>query len=267
MNERELVRWLERNAPRFGTELKLGIGDDCAVYRPKAGQELLLTTDFTIEDRHFTLAYSTVEDAGWKALARGLSDVAAMGGTARFVLVSLAVPNADVARKFFRGLFRLARRFEVSLAGGDLSHSEKILCDVTVGGVVRQGRAVQRSTARVGDRISVSGPLGTWKKKPLPRLDLSALVARRASAAMDITDGLAMDLDRLLVASGVTAEITAPPPVMRGATLEQAWHHGEDYELLVTSAKPMPPPFVEIGVVVAGKPGSPVPPVGWDYFR
>jgi hypothetical protein len=76
-----------------------------------------------------------------------------------------------------------------------------------------------------------------------------------------------MDLDRMLIASGLTCEITAAPPVLRGATLEQAWHFGEDYELLVASAKPLGKPFHEIAVAVAGKPGSPLPPKGWDHFR
>ena len=84
---------------------------------------------------------------------------------------------------------------------------------------------------------------------------------------MDITDGLSLDLDRLLVASGLSCEISADPPVHRGATLEDAWHNGEDYELLVASPERLPKPFHQIGIAIPGKPGSPVSPRGWDHFR
>lgn len=256
MSERTIVDWLTRQ------KWTAGIGDDCAVYRPKAGEDLVFTTDFTIEGRHFTLPDYTPAQVGYKALARGLSDIAAMGAEPRWALISLAMPDEAFARPFFRGVFT----HKVPLIGGDLSRSEKVHVDVTVCGAVPRGKAVLRSGARPGHVLSVSGPLGVWKKRPRPRLDLAPVVLRHASAAMDITDGLAMDLDRLLRASGVTCELTAAPPVHRGATLEQAWHAGEDYELLVASPKPLGPPFHEIGMVVAGRPGSPVPPRGWDHF-
>ncbi len=257
MSERSLIDWLTRQ------KMTAGIGDDCAVFRPAKGEDLVFTTDFTIEGRHFTLPDYTPREVGYKALGRGLSDIAAMGAEPRFALVSLAMPDESFAKPFFLGLFQ----HRVVLIGGDLSRSEKVHVDVTVCGAVPKGKAVLRSGARPGDRLYVSGPLGVWKKRPKPRLDLVEVVRREASAAMDITDGLSMDLDRMLVASGVTCELTAPPPVKRGATLEDAWHRGEDYELLVASRKPLGPPFHEIGIVVAGQPGSPVPPRGWDHFR
>ncbi len=266
MTEREIIAWIAKRAPNFGKGVRVGIGDDCAVYRPATGEDLVFTTDFTIEGRHFTQPDYTPREIGYKALARGLSDIAAMGATARFALVSLAVPEAGFVKPFFGGLFGLARKHGVTIAGGDLSQSEKVHCDIVVAGVVPAGRAVLRNGAQVGDILYVSGPLGTWKKRPQPRLDLAAIVRRDASACMDITDGLSMDLDRLLRASGVTCEITAPPPVMRGATVEDAWCRGEDYELLVASPKRLPKPFHEIGIVVAGRPGSPLSPKGWDPF-
>jgi len=267
MSERAIIEWIRKRAPQFGTGLRVGIGDDCAVYRPTAGEELVFTTDFTIEGRHFALPEYSAGDVGYKALARGLSDIAAMGAAPRFALVSLAVPDESFVKPFFVGLFGLARKHSVTLAGGDLSRSEKVHVDIVVCGGLPRGKAVLRSGAKLGDVLYVTGSLGVWKKRPKPRLDLAEVLLRDASAAMDITDGLAMDLDRMLVASGVTCEITQQPPVHRGATLADAWHRGEDYELLVSSPKRLGKPFHEIGVVVKGKPGSPVPPLGWDSFR
>lgn len=266
MSERGVIEWIRKHAPSFGTGVRVGIGDDCAVYRPVAGEELVFTTDFTIEGRHFTLGDYSPRDVGYKALARGLSDVAAMGAEARFALVSLAVPDESFVKPFFGGLFGLARKYGVTVAGGDLSRSEKVHVDIVVCGTVPKGKALLRSGAKPGDWLYVTGPLGLWKKRPKPRLDLVEIVRREAHAAMDITDGLSMDLDRMMVASGVTCEITAAPPVCRGATLEDAWHRGEDYELLIASPKRLGAPFHEIGVVCAGRPGSPVPPKGWDHF-
>lgn len=257
MSERGLIDWLQKRAPRTA-----GLGDDCAVYQPKPGEDLVFTTDFTIEGRHFTLPDYSPREVGYKAMARGLSDIAAMGAEPRFALCSLAIPDESFAKPFFQGLFQ----HKVVLTGGDLSKSDKVHVDITVCGAVPKGKAVLRSGVKPGDRIYVSGPLGIWKKKPKPRLDLIPVV-RKASAAMDITDGLSMDLDRLLIASGLTCEITAAPPIHKGATLEDAWHRGEDYELLVASRKPLGKPFHEIAIAVAGKPGSPLPPKGWDHFR
>lgn len=258
MSEQSLIDWLRKRAPRTA-----GIGDDCYTYQPKPGEDLVFTTDFTIEGRHFTLPEYSPREVGYKALARGLSDIAAMGGTPRFALCSLAIPDESFARPFFLGLLSHG----VVLTGGDLSKSDKVHVDITVCGSVPKGKSLLRSGVRPGDGIYVSGPLGIWKKRPRPRLDLVPVIQHYCTAAMDITDGLSTDLDRMLRASGLTCEIVAAPPVYRGATLEQAWHFGEDYELLVASPKPLPKPFKQIAIAVAGKPGSPLPARGWDHFR
>lgn len=267
MTESAFHAWLQRRAPNFGQGLRLGIGDDCAIYQPQKGEDLVFTTDFTIEDRHFTRAEFTPQMAGAKALCRGLSDIAAMAATPVFALLSVAAPAEDpqYLKAFFEGIFRTARKYNVSIAGGDLSRSDRLHCDVTVCGSVPRGKALLRSGAKTGDSLYVTGPLGIWKKRITPRLDLAELLRNKANACMDVTDGLSTDLDRLLRASGVSAELSAAPKVHRGATLEAAWHHGEDYELLVASPHELP--FQKIGVVVAGKPGSPLPPRGWDHFK
>jgi thiamine-monophosphate kinase len=267
MTETAFHAWLARRAPNFGAGLRLGIGDDCAIYRPQAGEELVFTTDFTIEGRHFTRQDFTPQQAGAKALCRSLSDIAAMAAKPVFALLSVAAPAEDpkYLQAFFSGIFSVAKKYQVSIAGGDLSRSDRLHCDVTVCGSVPRAKALLRSGAKVGDRLYVTGPLGVWKKRITPRLDLAEFLRNKANACMDITDGLSTDLDRLLRASGVTAELTGAPKIHRGATLEAAWHHGEDYELLVASPHDLP--FTQIGVVVAGRPGSPLPPRGWDHFR
>jgi len=165
MLEVDLVERISRLAwlPRGGG-LVLGIGDDCAICRPRgAAEDLLFTTDMLIEGVHFLPATHGPEDIGWKALARGLSDIAAMGGEPRFCLVSLALAgwaDAKWVDAFYRGLLRLARREGVALIGGDLARGPQFMCDMVVCGAVPRGQALRRSGARPGDAIYVSGALG-----------------------------------------------------------------------------------------------------------
>lgn len=276
----------------------LGIGDDCAIYRPRsAGEDLLFTTDMLIEGAHFRRGEHPPFALGWKALARGLSDIAAMGGEPRFCLLSLTVPSWADDRwtdRFLKGLLKLARQTGTVLAGGDTARSETFNCDIVVCGAVPKGTALRRDAARAGDVIYVSGRLGgsalglathrgkAWKRHmlPEPRLGLGQFLREqvRVSAAMDLSDGLSLDLRRLCLASGVAAEIE-PPPLYPGASLEQALHGGEDYELLFTidAGRRVPRrfgtlPLTQIGVIVEGRPGSirlsgrPLKPRGFDHL-
>jgi thiamine-monophosphate kinase len=272
-----------------------GIGDDCAIFRPRGSPEdLLFTTDLFVESVHFRRDTHRAEDAGWKALARGLSDIAAMGGEPRFCLLSLALAPWTDRRwidSFYRGLLRLASRDGAPLVGGDLGHADRFTCDIVVCGAVPRGRALRRDGARAGDAIYVSGRLGgsalglatasgvAWKRhlRPEPRLALGRYLRSRATAAMDLSDGLSLDLHRLCAASGLAAEIVAPPR-FPGATLEHALDGGEDYELLFTARGPIPAsfegvPLTRIGVMRKGRPGavtldgSPLPPRGYDHLK
>ena len=296
-DEVELVRRIRRWAGAApASALVLGIGDDCAIYRPRGSREdLLFTTDLLIEDVHFRRATHRAEDVGWKCLARGLSDIAAMGGEPRFCLVSLAVAEWADARwvdGFYRGLLRLARREKTALAGGDLARAAQVTCDIVVCGAVPRGSALRRDSARAGNAIYVSGALGgsalglakgagrAWKRhaRPEPRLALGCFVREqlRATAAMDLSDGLSIDLRRMCEASGLKAKIGIPP-IYRGATLEQALHGGEDYELLFTvPARANVPmefeglPLTRIGVMRRGAgvtlDGAPLAALGLDHF-
>ena len=276
MNELKIVEAIAKLAKTRSGKIVLGIGDDCAIYRPAAGEDLLFTTDQFIEGVHFREGLDAGA-IGERALARSLSDIAAMGGEPRFCLVSLAVSKRETdpwILSFFRGLIKLARKTGTVLAGGDLAHSDKVHCDVMVCGSVAPGKALRRDGAKPGDSLWVSGKLGKpWDRRLVPRLDLGRELIGRAHSCIDISDGLALDLHRVCVASGVAAELERVP-VARGSTLDRALHGGDDYELLFTL-----PPLVKgprgttrIGSIVRGKPGElrfqgrRLEPRGYDHF-
>ncbi len=252
--------------------LRLGIGDDAALFRGPRGCDEILTCDWFLEGTHFLRDKHSPDAVGWKCLARAVSDVAAMGGVPRCFLLSLALPATHTGmwlEQFLRGLRRASKRFECILAGGDTTQKREILISVTVVGEVDSGTAILRSRARPGDALFVSGRLGEAElglelirkskgrahgrdpilKKhlyPEPRLELGRWLAekRHASAMMDLSDGLSTDLPRLCRASGVGARIEAAKiPAARArkagrghghSPLELALHGGDDYELLFT---------------------------------
>ncbi|HET7871868.1 MAG TPA: thiamine-phosphate kinase, partial [Terriglobales bacterium] len=259
-----------------------GIGDDCAVLRAGAGLDFLITTDLCIENVHFVRKWHPARCVGHRCLARGLSDIAAMGGEPLACFLSFGLPAKlpqKWADEFLRGLEALARKFGVQLAGGDIAAAPVITADIVVTGRVPAGRALLRSGARASDRIFVSGELGgsaaTLKRLfageriapshssrhfyPEPRMELGRWLREGglATAVIDLSDGLSVDLAHICQESGVDAVIDAAKiPVARGATLECALHGGEDYELLFTvpPKKNLPPRIngvkvTEIGVI------------------
>ena len=251
MTEDAIVNKLRRLAPL--------IGDDCAVIAAPPNADLLFTTDLSIEGVHFTRR-STAEQIGYRAVARSLSDIAAMGGRPLYVLVSIALaPWTDQRwiNGLYRGIHKMLREAKASLAGGDISHARQFVCDVMVCGAVAKGGALLRSGARQGDLLYVSGPLGGWRHKSVivPRLEAGRKLVGKATACMDISDGLALDLHRLCVASGVAAALDAIP-LLKGATIGQALRDGEDYELVYTAPPGVRVPGIAIGTIVNGKPGA-----------
>ncbi len=298
MRETEIINRI-RNLAGQTTSRRLvtGIGDDCAIFRPTPGEDLVFTTDLTIQDRHFQLDTHSAADVGHLALARSLSDLAAMGAEPAFCLVSIALPaelSTAWLRRFYTGLLALARRSGVALAGGDLSRFHQVVIDVMCCGRVSRGKALTRSGAKPGDGIYVTGALGgsalglqtrggaAWKRHLRPQPRLAAGIALRkipATAAMDLSDGLSLDLHRLCLESSVSAQLEPVIPIVKGATIEQALHGGEDYELLFTvSVKSLVPkeiatlPITRIGEIKRGKPGvvrfgtHVLRPLAFDHF-
>jgi thiamine-monophosphate kinase len=330
--ERELIAAIQDRADQLLASdrrksgiLTLGIGDDCAVLRPRRGEDLVVTTDLSLENVHFRRDWHPPESVGHRCLARGLSDLAAMGARPEAAFLSLALPEeltGSWMAGFLDGLMALAERHRVPLAGGDTAKSPPgmhraggglVVTDIVLLGSVPNGRSLLRSGARAGDGIYVTGALGgsaaellalerhpagfRTKDKarhphlyPEPRLAAGRKLMRDrlATAAIDVSDGLSTDLAHLCEASGVAAEIDAEAlPVDARATLEQALHGGEDYELLFTApAKAVVPSQLggvsvhRIGrmkkrgrgpLIEMGRPGggnrTALAAGGWEHFR
>lgn len=275
-SEAELICFLQQRFPPGGG-VRVGIGDDAAVLAGEGRRDGVVTTDLLIEGVHFLRAAQSARALGWKALARSLSDIAAMGARPRYALVALAVPAStptEWVKDFFAGVHRLARRHRVRLAGGDLASAPQVVADVQVLGEVGKGKALLRRGARPGDIVFVSGTLGlsglglaclrarVASVRPLlkravrahlfpePRLRLAAALQRRGglTAMIDLSDGLSTDLRHLCEASRVGARIYAEeipavklPPLLERrlgtSGLKLALEAGEDYELLFTVPK------------------------------
>ncbi len=169
-SELDLIQAIRARAAKISnSRIRLGIGDDCALLSPISGEELAVTTDLSIEGRHFRLDWHPAESVGHRALARGLSDLAAMGARPVAAFLSLGLPRAlTIGRgkqkpwvdRFLDGLFALAAENSVPLAGGDLAESPVAIADIILTGAIPRGQALLRSGAQPGDCIYVTGSLG-----------------------------------------------------------------------------------------------------------
>jgi len=259
---------IKRYFTRRTHHTRLGVGDDAALVRPRAGQELVLSTDMLVENVHF-LRNADAHALGHKALAVNLSDLAAMGATPHWVLLALALPRADTRwlAEFSRGFIALARRFDVDLIGGDTTRGPRVIC-VQIVGEVPRGKALRRDGAHIGDDVWVSGILGdaalalaTIQRRvklgraefarcaqrlhqPQPRLALGIALRGIATSAIDISDGLLADLGHILECSKVAAHLEfadipcSPAARRRRATTlgeDALLAGGDDYELCFTA--------------------------------
>jgi thiamine-monophosphate kinase len=247
------------------------VGDDCAVLPQNSTHDLLITSDMLVEDVDFSLKWTDPETLGHKALAVSLSDIAAMGGSPEFALLSIAVSEklwkTDFLDRFYQSWHSIAQNYGVELAGGDISRvPDRLVIDSTVLGSVPKGRAIWRSGARPGDGIYVSGSLGgaaaglailekgdrepheliEKQLKPTPQISLGKQLQQfhLATAMIDVSDGLGSDLSHICESSGVGAIIRAErvpihPSIRSVASIDEelqwALSGGEDFELLFTA--------------------------------
>ncbi len=314
------------NASPFGFRLLVDTGDDTAAWKTGEATELF-TTDTVVEGVHFTRATTPWQDLGWKSLASNISDVAAMGGLPLYALVTLGLPpetEVEDIRELYRGMMQIGGRYGVAVVGGDMVRSP--VAFITVGLIgIHPGLPMLRSAAKAGDEIAVTGPLGgsggglrlmleygqdsnlpqhvsaeaadhlrRCHRRPEPAVAQGrALAAAGVAATMDVSDGLADDLSKLCLASGLAARLYSGRfpvhPLLKQAFpdsfLDLALNGGEDYVLLFTA----PPDLMEkvlpllpdgaavVGEAVAGEPGQVrvVDPSGaekvaarggWDHF-
>jgi thiamine-monophosphate kinase len=292
--ELALIQRIRARAGRFSNAsgIRVGIGDDCAVLALKNNEEVVITTDLSLENRHFRVNLHPPESIGHRTLARGLSDIAAMGARPLAAFLSLGLPRKLTQSRgrqrawidrFMDGFLSLAYRHKTPLAGGDLAESPVALADIVLVGAVPRDQALLRSGAKPGDLLYVTGALGgsaaglaqleklrsrdgariadrqdlaahLWPEPRIPQ-GLWLRLHHTATAAIDISDGLSTDVDHLCAESRVAAEIDADLfPMAPGASLDDVLHGGEDYELLFT-ARPgarIPPTIRGIPVMRIG---------------
>jgi thiamine-monophosphate kinase len=228
---------------RVGKNVLAGAGDDAAVVAvPGAKNLVVLKTDCVVECIHFH-SDASPEAIGWKAMMRPLSDFAAVSGLPEFALITLIIGKerrVEWVERIYRGLKRAARRFKVSIVGGETSGTVgPAIISVSVAGRVERSRWVSRSGGRIGDLLFVTGRLGGAVRgkhlRFVPRIEESRWLTAnfRVHAMMDLSDGLGADLPRLARASKLSFQIDEDAlPVARSVTTEQAISDGEDYELL-----------------------------------
>jgi thiamine-monophosphate kinase len=317
--EFSLIDRIRQRTAQSRDDVRLGIGDDAALLAVPSGQELAVAIDTLVEGVHFPRGTAPA-DIGWKALAVNLSDLAAMGATPAWALLALTLPNADEA--FVDGLAdgfaQLAQTYRLALVGGDTTRGA-LTISVAVHGFVPPGKALTRADAQAGDAVLVTGTLGDAAaglrllqqsrhsdaqsnyliarlNRPTPRVAAGLALRERASACIDVSDGLLADLGHICAASNVGAEIEAALLPRSSALLDRfddvsprdfALSGGDDYELCFT----VPPQRVaavqadlarlgcgatRIGRIVEGQgvkvrdaDGQWLEPAqqGWDHFR
>jgi thiamine-monophosphate kinase len=325
-----LIDRIQRILPKVDhKDVVIGIGDDTAVIRIDKNRTLLITCDIQVEDQHFRLNNISPYQLGRRAIAVNLSDIAAMGGKPTFALASLGFPKSFPLSGFddlFRGMRDQLSAFSAHILGGNLSNTEsKLIIDITLMGEVISNKFLTRSGAREGDRIFVTGNPGASGAgfyvlekfgtaypaefehlvqshlQPIPRIETGQRLAQSgfATAMIDVSDGIASDLNHICTISGVGAEIYQdripfPDEIHQVSSfsgksaLYLALHSGEDYELLFTMKPDTPEAIIqsisketsiaitEIGKILTKYSGYdlitlaqqriPIQPKGWDHF-
>ncbi len=289
---------------RWGDRAR-GIGDDATVLSVPTGEQLVVSTDASLEDVHFRRAWLAPAEIGWRATAAALSDLAAMAATPLGILIALTLSERwlDDLGELAEGIAESASAAGASIVGGDLTRGEQLAITITVLGST--AAPMRRDGAHPGDILWVTGQLGgpalaiaAWNEgrqptpeararfaRPVPRIREAQWLARAgASAGIDISDGLGGDAAHLAAASGVRIAIDADAlPRAPGADVSTAQRSGEEYELLVTTRSPLDAAafqrefnlsLTRIGTVEQGDPGVDLliggervaSPTGYDHF-
>lgn len=270
MDEFEIIRrYFERESS--DKDIRINIGDDGAVLVPSADRDLISVVDTLVSGIHYPESLDPA-DVGYRAVVVNLSDVAAMGARPRWMTLALTLDHADPAwlEDFARGLFEAADEHSMALVGGDTTRGSETVISVQIIADIEPGKAMTRGGARPGDAIYVTGTVGDAAAglsilqsglpdgddvgylvqrfaRPVARVEAGQSIANFAHAAIDLSDGLYSDLEKLLVASGVAGtlaldEIPLSSPITRlmseDDALRFALSGGDDYELCFTADVP-----------------------------
>lgn len=302
-NEFQLIDTLTKNFQKYHDQLEVGVGDDAAVVK-HGDKYLLLTCDTIVENDHFNCDWSTPEQIGRKAAEVNVSDIAASGGRPTYMLISLVLTKdteEEWILRVYDGIKQVCDKYGISLVGGDTTHGSVKIINITLLGETNQ--PILRSGAKVGDLIGVTGVVGGsnaglklfLKNKPISgllrqrhlepvaRLDVSDKIAKYAHSLIDVSDGVASEVNHICQRSGVGAVVWAAKlPLCAGATVEDALSGGEDFELLFTvpekdldKLKNLVVDFTVIGQIVdksqgviLRRDGQEYPmPGGYDHFK
>jgi len=290
IGEFNLIDRIKSIIGRHGDDVRIGIGDDAALVSYD-GIEVLLTTDVLVENVHFTNEIPP-HSIGYKSIAVNISDIAAMGGKPKHILVSLSLPEnteIDFVDEMYKGMIDCAKKYNAGIVGGNMSRSSEIVINVTVTGTVEPENLRKRSTASVGDSILVTGSLGgsaagllaiekgivdqggyhnndLIKKHlyPKARIEESRFLAKLGSRAVeDISDSLFLDLSNICLASNVGAviDVSKIPVALEAKEIKKAidcnplnlaLSGGEDYELLLTASKEQAKNMIESLMIETG---------------
>jgi len=276
LGEFGLIDRLSKKVGKPSKNVKMGIGDDTAVYEPSAAGFLrkakyqLITTDTLIENIHFKLRKTSFQDLGYKALVINISDIASMGGYPTHALVTIGANKNILVKKIedlYRGISKAANKFKVDIVGGDTVQSPKeLVVSITLLGEVEKKLLLTRSGAQVGDLICVTGRFGgpaaekyvTHYPLPVPRLKEARQIAKLkiATSMIDSSDGLVRSVMEICRASKVGARINlGSVPIAKGAALKQALYGGEEYELVFTVPKAKKHKYQVVGEITAPRNG------------
>jgi thiamine-monophosphate kinase len=243
MKELELIKDIRKRAGGPTRGVKVGIGDDCAVLDYDRKHYLLWASDMLVEGTHFRLKEAPYRKIGRKAVAVNISDIAAMGGLPRYILVTLGIPGGtknSAIRGVYDGIFDICKDYGIKVIGGDTNRSGEFVIDISIMGIVEKGKLMKRRGAKEKELVLITGPVRDGKKEHLdfvPRLEEARFLSARykVSSMIDVSDGIALDMGRICSESGVGCRLyEGAIPLSKGLALKEALYSGESFELLFT---------------------------------